>query len=193
MHEHAAELATTLRRLATTEDDVALADALLEAVAKIERFADYKLRNQAQTVIGDSYLTLSDRVDALLNISRDTHQLVMSVQADQQREGAAVAELRDGFQTLCETVSGFEARLDLLDKRYGDVQRRLDVKRRRLDAHDRDLADLKAAHAAHQDKIDRLAAAVAARPTPEKAHATYDGVQRILAHLGLDADGGDGE
>jgi len=34
-----------------------------------------------------------------------------------------------------------------------------------------------------------LEARMDARPSPEKAHATYDGVRRILEHLGLGDDG----
>ena len=218
--DHAAELAATLRQLAANENDFALADALIEAVAKIERFADYKLRNQAQSVIGDSYITLQERLDAVLNIGRDTHQLVMSVQSDQQTQGAAVNDLREAFRAAIADLGKWrgetDTRLDGLEKGMkrisGQVEQvntrherqiailtnqvaeafaRLDAKRDRL-ASDEARIDVLETQVkvliALESEVARIATELAARPSPAKASATYDGVRRILEHLGLADD-----
>lgn len=107
--ERATEIASVLRQLAIGEEDRELADALLEAVARVERFADYKLRNQAQSVIGETHTTLQDRIDSLFNVARDTHQLVFSVQQEQHTQGDALVEVRATFQAWAEQLSGLQA------------------------------------------------------------------------------------
>lgn len=79
------------------------------------------------------------------------------------------------FDTLKADVADVRLRVDAHEER-------LDAKRHRMDAQDARLAAIETRLAAAEH-------ALSARPTPEEAKATYDGVRRILAHLGLDGDG----
>jgi regulator of replication initiation timing len=87
----------------------------------------------------------------------------------------ALAPLMDEFQFATDERKAIKQQVDELIVRLETDEARLDRKRERLDEHDRRLAAVEAA--------------LAARPSPQKAQATYDGVQRILDHLGLASDG----
>lgn len=175
------ELAATLRELAAGEEDYLLADALIGAAQQVELVKDAQLRNHVQGTLGMAQIAINGRLDALLNIGRDTHQLVVAVQHEQREQGTAVYELRADFQAIGERVTGLEL------GQTGIIQR-LDAKRARLADDEARIEALEAAQRADRAEIERLSAHVAGRPSPEQARATYDGVQRIMQHLGLSDD-----
>lgn len=182
------ELAQALRQLAVGEEDFQLADLLIETVQKVEAHGRSALRDQVQGVLGESHVTIQDRLDALLNIGRDTHQLVMAVQGEQIGQGAAVLELRATFQQVAESVDHLAER---------------DAQQYQESRADREQLNRRLGLA--EQKIAALHARLDARPSPEKAQATYDGVQqmqviqqqmqgdlrRVLEHLDLTLDESD--
>lgn len=184
------ELAQALRQLAVGEADFHLADLLIETAQRVEVHGQAQLRERVQGVLGESHVTIQDRLDSLLNIGRDTHQLVMNVQAEQVTQGAAVGALRAEFQTIGETVSGISADVDDLRARQLATEAAVAHIADSLSARPsvEETQRLIARSDADHDLIQALQARLDARPSPEKAQATYDGVQRILAHLGLTPD-----
>lgn len=137
-----------------------------------------------------------DIFDALQTFGQSYHDLHTTIQriaqdAEEERKTSRAertnARVRHEalFRRIDEVASKMEAQFqrawDELDGLREEFGRRLDQKRERLDAHDRHLD-------AHDRRLDALEAALEARPTPEKAHATYDGVKRILEYLHLADD-----
>lgn len=183
------DIAQTLRALAVDEEDFYLANLLIETVQKVEAHGHARLRDQVQGVLGESHVTIQDRLDSILNIGRDTHQLTIAVQSEQIRQGAAIMEqgavavaLQATFQQVAESVDHLAER-DA--QQYQESRADREQLNRRLGLAEQKLAALHA-------RLD-------ARPSPEKAQATYDGVQqmqsiqqqmqldlrRVLEHLDL--------
>lgn len=200
------ELAQALRQLAVGEEDFHLADLLIETAQRVEQHGQARLREQVQGVLGESHVTIQDRLDTILNIGRDTHQLTMAVQGEQIRQGVAITEqgaavtaLRTEFQAIGENVTGLRADVDDLKDRdaqqYQESRQDRAELRARQDHADAEIERLSARTDTAHDRIAALEARLAARPSPEKAQATYNGVQqmqidlrRVLEHLGLTFD-----
>ena len=144
---------------------------------------------------------LTDRISAIsgnaqLNAIDAIERLRLEVQADRndraqildylRRQEAAADELRAGFQSFAETVSGLVIDVDALKRgqldilaRIGEDEARLDAKRARIEALEADGRERRAADAERDREIARVAAALAARPSPEEARATYEGVRTL--------------
>lgn len=110
----------------------ASAGALSRATTHADCKGDKEIKDEFNAALFHTGVSFKGQLADLMDISRDTHQLVVSVSHDQQQTGAAVGELRAEFQTVAETVSGlsqdlvtlrdaFVARGEVIDQLQRDV------------------------------------------------------------------------
>lgn len=137
--------------------------ATITARAELDRAFARQLVEEASSVMAKNLTFLLDTQQQQIESER-----IAAHTAIKEALSEALAPLREEFRQALAT----ERRV--IDARFDEVTRRLDVKRDRIDRLEGEVA--------------RIAAELSARPTPEKAHATYDGVRRILEHLGLEDD-----
>lgn len=110
-----------------------------------------------------------DRVTGIVG----QHQV--RVEAGQDSLNAALVDIR--FQ-LAEGNRAREANHQQIADFFRDLFAQIDVLVKRVDSLENRVTTL-------ENRVTVVEARLDARPSPEKAQATYDGVQRILAHLGL--------
>lgn len=100
--------------------------------------------------------------------------------------GSGLTALTDQFRETGEALNewqhGMERRVTSLEEALAARPSIEETREliRLIRKHDRELADTREAVSVLKARLD-------ARPSPEEAHATYDGVRRILAHLGLES------
>ena len=92
--------------------------------------------------------------------------------------GSGLAALTDQFRETGEALNEWQGSIE---HRVGALETALAARPSIGEMHD----FIERIHQ-HDAQIADLTARLNARPSPEKAQSTYDGVQRILKHLGLD-------
>ena len=134
------------------------------------------------------------------------------IRASQAQQGLDIANIRQSLVILPTVMNGFDTRLGSIDDsvkevitalftvmgefrghverlergqaaitarvdaQFGELSTRLATDEARLDKKRQELDDMQA-------RLHAIEVALASRPTPEQAKATYDGVQHILKHL----------
>jgi len=160
--------------MSTTEE----LHATITARAELDRAFARLLVEESATVMSRNMINVLNQQQRDLDQERQAIQHIVK-----EAISAALAPLMAEFRRQVGSLeSGQQDIKAHVDSRFGELtarlegdEERLDRKRARLDAHDTEIAELRA-------RLD-------ARPSPEEARATYEGVRRIMDHLGLTDDG----